>query len=62
MKFKIRKENGFDMPVTIGFVGHIPLVQLQLLKKAIEGVPDFDLVFFKTSSGRLWIKGDKNGD
>lgn len=54
---KIRQEkNGFNAPVTVGFVGHIPIEFLQDLKKVVESIPEFDVIFFKTSSGRLWIK------
>lgn len=57
MEDKIRQEkNGFDVTVTVGFVGHISIEHLQTLKESIESIPEFDLVFFKTSSGRLWIK------
>jgi len=55
MKEKIRK-NGFNAPVTVGFVGHIPIELLQDLKNAVQSIPEFDIVYFKTSSGRLWIK------
>ena len=59
MEEKIRK-NGFDTPLTVGFVGHIPINLLSTLKESIETIPEFDLVFFKTSSGRLWIKEGDN--
>lgn len=44
------------MSVTVGFVGHIPIEFLQELKETLGALHEFDLVFFKTSSGRLWIK------
>ena len=57
MEGEIRQEkNGFDVIVTIGIVGHCPLERLQELKRTLEAISDFDLVFFKTSSGKLWIK------
>ena len=57
MEDKIRQEkNGFNAPVTVAFVGHIPIELLQTLKESIESISGFDVVFFKTSSGRLWIK------
>ena len=61
MEDKIRQgKNGFNAPVTVGFVGHIPIELLQELKEAVESIPDFNVIFFKTSSGRLWIQeGDE---
>ena len=61
-KKKQEKKNGFEAVVTVGIVGHCPIEKLPELKHAIEAVSDFDLVFFKTSSGRLWIKDGDNGD
>lgn len=55
-----RAKNGFDVIVTTAVVGHIPIVQLPDFKHAIESIPNFDLVFIKTSSGRLWIKEGDN--
>lgn len=60
MKDKIRKEkNGFD-DLTIAFVGHLSLEYLSDFKKYIESYKELDLVFFKTSSGKLWIKEGNN--
>lgn len=60
---KIKKENNFNIPVTVGMVGHIPIQQTKELKEAVETIKDFDLVFFKISNGRLWIKeGDENNE
>ena len=61
MKDEVRKENnGFDVIVTIGIVGHCPIERLQEIKQVLEAISDFDLVFFKTSSGKLWIQeGDE---
>ena len=50
------KQDGFNVPITVGFVGHIPIEFLNDLKNAVESIHNFDLVFFKTSSGKLWIK------
>ena len=55
MKDKISKDNVF-YSVTVGIVGHCTIDNLQELKRLLETIPGFDLVFFKTSSGRLWIK------
>lgn len=61
MTDKIRQEkNGLDVTLTVAFVGHIPIELLQTLKESIESIPEFDLVFFKTSSGRLWIQEGKD--
>lgn len=47
--------------ITIGFVGHCPILALSEIKTTIEKIPSFKLVFFKTSSGKLWIQeGDNN--
>jgi hypothetical protein len=59
MKEKI---NFFGTPITVGIVGHVPLEQLHLLQEAIESVPDFDMVFFKTSAEKLWIKEGVEND
>ena len=53
---KIQNGDIFNNPVTVGFVGHISIDALSKLKEAVGAVKEFDLVFFKTSSGRLWIK------
>jgi len=50
------KNNVFNNPVTVGIVGHISIDALPTLKEAVGSVKEFNLVFFKTSSGRLWIK------
>jgi len=61
---KIRKgNNAFDTPVTIGIVGHCDIDNLARIKQILENLEGFDLVFFKTSSGKLWIKeGDVQND
>lgn len=64
LKEKIREGNDvFNAPVTIGIVGHCDIEDLSRLKQVIQELEGFDLVFFKTSSGRLWIKeGGVNND
>lgn len=58
---KAKKENNFNIPITVGLVGHVPIQHVKELKDAVETIPEFDLVFFKTSNGRLWIKeGDQD--
>lgn len=42
--------------VSIGFVGHCSLDALPHIKQIVETIPDFKLVFFKTTSSKLWIK------
>lgn len=49
------KDKSYDT-VTIGFVGHCNILSLFDIKKAVEKIPNFDLIFFKTTSGKLWIK------
>jgi len=57
MKEEIRKgKNDFDVVITVGIIGHCPLEKLNELKQAVEQIDGFGMVFFKTSSGRLWIK------
>ena len=61
MQEKIRENKRlFNTVVTIGIVGHCPIDELSEIKKIFENLGYFDLVFFKTSSGKLWIKeGDE---
>ena len=54
------RQDGFNVPITVGFVGHVPIEFLSDLKNAVESIPRFDLVFFKTPNGRLWIKEGDN--
>jgi len=42
--------------IVIAFVGHSSIEDLADIKKAVEGIPGFKIVFFKTSSDKLWIK------
>jgi len=42
--------------IVVAFVGHIPIENLASIKKQIEQLKDFKIVFFKTSSDKLWIK------
>jgi hypothetical protein len=41
--------------LTIGFVGHCRIDDLSQVKESIENLPGFKLVFFKTTSGRIWL-------
>ena len=56
----IRKEkieqDQLDAPMVVGMVGHIPVEQLAELKRYLRDLEGFRLVFFKTSTGRLYIK------
>lgn len=54
----LSKENS-DI-IVVGFVGHIPIDDLASLKKQIETISNFKIIFFKTSSGKLWIKEGTN--
>jgi hypothetical protein len=46
--------------IVIAFVGHSTIEELADIKKQVEQLPGFKVVFFKTSSDKLWIKeGDE---
>ena len=52
------KNNNND--IVIAFVGHTTIDAVADIKKAVECLPGFKVVFFKTSSDKLWIKeGDE---
>jgi len=42
--------------VTVAVVGHIQFEDLQQLKQTLENISGFKIVFFKTSSSKLWIQ------
>ena len=48
------KNNNND--IVIAFVGHAHIEDLADIKKAVEALPGFKVVFFKTSSDKLWIQ------
>jgi hypothetical protein len=48
------KNNNND--IVIAFVGHAVIEDLADIKKAVESISGFRVVFFKTSSDKLWIK------
>lgn len=50
------KKNDFETVMTIGIVCHAPLENLNKLKEAVKSVEGLSLVFFKVSSGRIWLK------
>jgi nitrate reductase NapAB chaperone NapD len=59
---KVRKmiKNHSDTPVVIGFIGHVHPQFLEIVKKQVEEIPDLKIVFYKESSGKLWIvSGDR---
>jgi len=58
----MKNKKCFDADVTVGIVGHCPIETLQELKRTLEAISDFDLVFLKTSSGKLWIKEGEVGN
>ena len=58
-KSKEKKYN-FNPVLTVGIVGHCPIETLQELKDLVESLPCFQVIFFKTSSEKLWIKEGKN--
>ncbi|MFX1453422.1 MAG: hypothetical protein ACFFCM_21485 [Promethearchaeota archaeon] len=44
-----------DTPVVIGAIGHVPPKFLKQVKKDIQKISHFKIIFFKESSGKLWI-------
>ena len=42
--------------IVVGFVGHTTIESLVQIKNEIEHLPNFKIIFFKTSSDKLWIK------
>ena len=42
--------------MTLGVIGRCDIDDLSQIKKHIEEIPGFRVVFFKTTSGRLWIR------
>ena len=56
-----KNKNIFNPVLSVGIVGHCSIEELPELKHLLESLDSFDLVFFKTASGKLWIKeGDSN--
>ncbi len=54
---KIRLElNGNNNVIVIGFVGHTTIESLVQIKREIESLPNLKIIFFKTSSSKLWLK------
>lgn len=51
----LETDNHSDTPVVIGFVGHVHPLFLDQVKKEIESISHFKIVFFKESNGKLWI-------
>ena len=54
MEEKIKKDK-YNV-LTIGIVGHCEIDRLASFKNIIENFAGFNVVFFKSSSGRLWIQ------
>ncbi len=42
--------------MTLGVIGRCNIDDLSQIKKQIEEIPGFRVVFFKTASGRLWVQ------
>ena len=49
-------ENSKPDVLVVAFVGHCDIEHLASIKKQVERISDFKIVFFKTSSDKLWIK------
>jgi len=59
LKKKRRQDNMTKLlnpVVTVAVVGHIQFEDLQQLKQTLENISGFKIVFFKTSSSKLWIQ------
>lgn len=57
-----RRQNQFDNPLVVGIVGHVQIEELPKIKKYFEELEGFRLVFFKTSTGKLYIKEGEGYD
>lgn len=54
---KLKSQNN---KVVVGIVGHVSIDDLKDLKHLVENISFFKIIFFKTSSEKLWIKeGDR---
>ena len=52
--------NHYDTPIVIGFIGHVHPIFLEEVKTKVETIPHLKIVFYKESSGKLWIvSGDE---
>ena len=50
------KKKDFETIMTVGTVSHCPLENLTKLKEAVKSIEGTSLVFFKVSSGKIWLK------
>lgn len=48
--------NGFNPDISIGIVGYGPVQSLNEIQAFFSQLPDFHIVYIKTSSDKLWIK------
>jgi len=46
----------FNDNLVVGIVAHVSINDLKNLKETIEELPYLKIIFFKTSSEKLWIK------
>ena len=54
------EKDDFQTIMTIGIVCHSPLENLTKLKNAVKSVDGTSLIFFRVSSGKIWLKeGDE---
>jgi hypothetical protein len=53
--------NKFDAPLVVGIVGHADIDLLPEIKYYFENLDGFRLIYFKTSSEKLyiWERGDR---
>lgn len=48
-------KNKINAPVILGIVGHTDVDNLAKIKKILENIDGFKIIFFKTSSEKLFI-------
>lgn len=49
-----------EKPIVLAVVGHVDPIFLKEVHEYLENIPNFRLVFFKTSHGKLFIvEGEK---
>jgi hypothetical protein len=46
----------YHQMITLGVIGRCDINDLQHIKKDIEKITGFRVVFFKAASGRLWVR------
>ena len=44
-----------DTPIVIGLIAHVNPLYLAQVQKQVESIPHLKIIFYKESSGKLWI-------